>query len=502
MGAFDKIIGYEAVKKKLERTADALRRPDAYARFGTRPPQGLLLHGSPGVGKTLMANCLIEESGREAFTCRRDKPDNVFLNTIKSTFARAKENAPSIVFLDDLDKFANEDEHHPNAPEYVAVQSCIDELGESDVFVLATANAVYQLPESLQRAGRLGDRIRIECPGDEDAEKIIAHYLSGKRGIGEIDTAFLARVMSGHSCADLEEAVNAAGLLACFEHAESITEGHLLRAILQTLHGVSGLSFDAPDSSARVRRERERVAWHEAGHVVVAEALDPGGVTLASLYKRFKTGTEGITLCHHSDVIEGLELTRVETLVALGSRAAIERRFGEVDWGGGRDLDQAFRNVRRLIGYYCTRGFGLRNENDPRMPRSQDLTSRVEQAVALEMERYYQEAKSILCQNAALLDAVAQALLEKSLLTMRDIAEISEKTPPVFSDSGARKPPQSAVWGGFRDPESLKTEPVPAAGPPPAPAGLGSGRPHSPQTLASGGFSAPQSGQAPAGSAP
>ena len=107
MNEFDNIIGYTAVKADLEQLCDALRNPTAYTKLGASTPHGLLLYGEPGVGKTLMATSLIAASGRPSFTCRKDQSGSDFIKVIRETFAQAKENAPSIVFLDDLDKFSN-----------------------------------------------------------------------------------------------------------------------------------------------------------------------------------------------------------------------------------------------------------------------------------------------------------------------------------------------------------------------------------------------------------
>lgn len=123
MSGFDKIIGYRDVKAELSRLCDVIKNTDKYKALGVTPIGGLLLNGEPGVGKTLMANCFINESGRKAFVCRKNKPDGEFVNEIKNVFAEATKNAPSIILLDDMDKFANEDDCHRNAEEYVTVPS-------------------------------------------------------------------------------------------------------------------------------------------------------------------------------------------------------------------------------------------------------------------------------------------------------------------------------------------------------------------------------------------
>lgn len=194
MNAFDKIIGYASasIKKELQQISDTLKKIEAYDKLGVTAPKGLLIYGEPGVGKSLMASAVIKESGRKVFCCRKDSPNGDFVKKIKGTFDKAEQNAPSIVYLDDMDKFANGDERHPDAEEYVTVQSCIDEVRGKQVFVLATANNIRCLPHSLRRMGRFDRMIEVEAPRGQDAVKIIAHYLKSKIFIDEVDPAVIA----------------------------------------------------------------------------------------------------------------------------------------------------------------------------------------------------------------------------------------------------------------------------------------------------------------------
>lgn len=139
MREFDKVIGYEDAKIEMKRFCDVLRNPEKYRKLGVTMPSGILVYGDPGVGKTLMAKCFIEESGCKVFVLRKEKPNGDFVHEIKDTFERAKEERLAIVFLDDMDKFANEDNQHCNAEEYITVQSCIDDCKGYGVFTLATA---------------------------------------------------------------------------------------------------------------------------------------------------------------------------------------------------------------------------------------------------------------------------------------------------------------------------------------------------------------------------
>ena len=157
---FEKIVGYEEIKRELRIISDMLNNPEVYQKLGAGLNEGLVLCGEPGTGKTTMANCLIESTGRKAYVCRKKASDGKFIKTISDTFEEAKRHTPSIVLLDDLDKFSDQDEGC-DAEEFVVVQSCIDEIKGSDVFVIATVNNIKKLPFSLLRAGRLGKRLKV-----------------------------------------------------------------------------------------------------------------------------------------------------------------------------------------------------------------------------------------------------------------------------------------------------------------------------------------------------
>ena len=133
---FESIIGYRAIKLELSRILDQLINPEKYAALGVTEPHGLLLHGAPGVGKSTLANCFVESCNRNAYICRKDKSNGDFVDEIVRIFDEAEKNAPSVILLDDLDKFANEDERRRDTEEFVTVQSCIDKVKNKQVFVV------------------------------------------------------------------------------------------------------------------------------------------------------------------------------------------------------------------------------------------------------------------------------------------------------------------------------------------------------------------------------
>ena len=421
MNEFDRIIGYSAVKQELIQIADTLKNREIYQALGASSPRGLLLHGVPGVGKSLMAKCLIEASGREVFTCRKTEPDGEFVKTIKDTFDRAAEAAPSIVFLDDMDKFANDDNGHRDSEEYVTVQSCIDEAKGTEVFVLATVNDMDKLPRSLVRAGRFDRVIEVETPEGKDAEEIISHYLSKKKMAADLNPRTIADILSGRSCAALETVINEASLLAGYQRAERISMEHIMDACLRIVFKINPGSHTAID--LREDSLGARMAYHEAGHIVVSELLSPGSVTLA--VTRNDGGQRvGFTRSRNSGGKWSLRGLENDILVSLAGRAATEMRFGAFDTGTGRDLDDAFETAMHLVRDLCSNGFDLfayRHRDD-----SQALAERQEIVVAAEMERYYRKARSLLFNNRDFFEAVAHVLAEKGVLVAADIRSIRE----------------------------------------------------------------------------
>lgn len=417
MNPFDKIIGYEEIRKELERTADALKNTEFYSRLGASAPRGLLLHGEPGVGKTLMATCLMEASGRKTFICRKDQPDGAFVNVIRETFEQAAKEAPSIVFLDDMDKFANNDEKHKDSEEYVTVQSCIDTFRQFEVFVLATANDVDDLPESLIRPGRFDRAIKVNPPAGKEAAEIVRHYLKGKICVADVDAKTIAGIMTHRSCAELETAINKAALLAGFDRSEVITMRHLLLGCFDIAHDVS------PDSIqiGRSDEKAKKTAYHEAGHALVSELLSPGSVSAVCLYD-CNGDVLGFTTFFEYDCGELREEMNA-AIRCMGGRMAMMQVFGATDLGAAGDIDQAQRIISRLARWHALFGFHLIDsvhENSP------DLLFAQEKTVSEKIEVCCSQAARLITENRGLLDALAYELLKKGVLMTEDVQRIMQ----------------------------------------------------------------------------
>lgn len=414
MNAFDKVIGYKTIKRELLQVCDMIRNRMVYEEMGARLPHGLLLYGDPGLGKTLLAKCFMEESGLNTITVRRDQGGETFVNSITQAFAKAKAEAPAILFLDDMDKFANEDDSRCDAPEYVAVQAGIDNVKDAEVFVIATANEVRKLPDSLLRSGRFDRKLGVYAPSAADAEAIIAHYLTEKRVSNDINMKDLTMMMSYHSCAELETILNEAAVRAAFARKESIGMEDITSTVLKQQYG-------AREEISPVSNEiLEKVALHEAGHLVISEILCPGSVGFASLLPSRENRCGGFV--HNCKVLSDF----YEAIISLGGKAAVEMRYaGQIANGCASDIHRAVKRIRDAAAKEGTLGFSLLDvESGSSASMSESLNARSEAAVQMELERCYNKAKNILSENQAFLEKITETFLEKKTLLYSDIQSI------------------------------------------------------------------------------
>lgn len=417
MSAFDRVIGYDSIKSELMQICDMIHNREIYEDMGAKLPKGVLLYGDPGLGKTLMAKSFIEEAGLPAYTLRRNKGGDGFVQTILDTFQKAKDNAPAIVFLDDMDKFANEDEKHKDAEEYIAVQTGIDDVREADVFVIATANEERKLPKSLTRSGRFDRKVEVFSPTTRDAQKIIEHYLSGKKVSENVNMEDLSMMMTYSSCAELETILNEATIHAAYARRDCVAMGDLVHAVLR-------MQYESPDNFTRTADEKlAEISLHEAGHLVVCEVLCPGSVGLASVRSSGINSTGGF-------IHQCKDLTRRphQILVSLAGKAAVEIYHAETCASGcQQDINRAVNDIRYEISESGTCGFGMIDVESRYSPRmSESMNSRSEAVVYAELEKYYMKAKDILLKNKQFLEEITAALLKKKTLLYSDIQKIRE----------------------------------------------------------------------------
>lgn len=414
MEKFKSIVGYKAIKLELSRILDQLTNPEKYAALGVTEPHGLLLHGVPGVGKSTVAQCLVEACGRTAFVCRKDKSNGDFVNEIVRVFDEAAVAAPSVVLLDDLDKFANEDERHCDSEEFVTVQACIDKVKDKRVFVVATANNMRKLPNSLTRPGRFDHILQFDCPDGQDAEDIVAYYLSKKTYVADMDVKRIARLLEGKSCAQLETVVNQAGAYAAFDGRTQVEMKDMIKAILRIV-------FEAPESFTQDLSTLPLTACHEAGHALVAELLQPDSVNLVTVLNHDSYAAGIISLHREEGYFHHKKMMENRVMCLLAGKAAIEVCYGTVDPGANEDLKRAFDIVHRFVDHYCSYGFDqFVFDAYP----STGVLDRRDSRVASEMEHYYARTKQLIIDNRDKLDKLTSRLIEEKTLMGDQVQDI------------------------------------------------------------------------------
>ena len=404
---FSSIIGYAAVKLELMRILDQLANPGKYTALGVTDSRGLLLHGEPGTGKTTFATDFLKATGRKAFICRKNKTNGDFVEEIVRIFDEAAEAEPSVILLDDLDKFANGDRRRRDSDEFVTVQTCIDKVKDRAVFVVATVNDMDKLPDSLVRAGRFDHVLKLANPTGKDAEHIVAYYLSRKPYVADMDMHRIGRLLDGRSCAELEMVVNRAGVYAAFDGRDRVEMKDMVRSILR-------LIFNAPESFEEDMRVLPLVACHEAGHALAAELLQPDSVNLVTVLTHDSFAAGATSISHDEAYFYSKKQMEYRVMHLLAGRAATEICYGVVDPGAVSDLQRAFKIVHRFVDDYCTYGFDqfvFANEH------SNEIYNRRDSRVATEVERYYAQVRQLLMEHKSQLEALTERLVaEKTLL--------------------------------------------------------------------------------------
>lgn len=413
MKHFENIIGYEHIKYELEKIIDCINNKDKYEKLGVKTPKNLFMHGPAGVGKTLFAKAFINSLNRNKYILRKNKPDGEFVNEINKVITEAMSNTPSVVLLDDLDKFSNVDENHRNSDEFIVIQSFIDECKDKDVYFVATANSIRDMPSSLLRPGRFSTRIEFENPTLNDAKLIIEHYLKDKCVDCNVDYEEIARILEGGTCALLEDVINEAGLIAGFNNKDIIEMDDIIKASLRVI-------YDAPESfDDKTKLQLETAAYHEAGHALVAELLEPGSVNLVTVANYF--GGKGGLTSQTNDENYWCDFDKManRVLVLLAGKAATEVIYNKYDVGCSSDLSRA----RRLLNRFYE-DFGIADFKETRRESGPKALDYKDEWIASQMMEYYERTKELLSHNKDKLTNIANYLISNKTIVRKDIKQI------------------------------------------------------------------------------
>jgi cell division protease FtsH len=434
---FGDVAGIDEIRDEVAEIAEVLREPDRFERVGATLPRGIILHGAPGTGKTLLARAVAGEAGVPFFSASASEFVEVYSGLgskrVRALFAAARKAAPAVVYIDEIDAVGGRRTGHASAGER---EQTLDQLlAEMDGFandpakpvvVLASTNRLADLDPALVRSGRFDRKIAVGLPGREARREILDVHLRGRPLAPGTDSAAIAAFTVGMAGADLAALCNEASFEAARGGADELSLPHFRKAMMRLAAG--------PERRGRLLSEDERllVAYHEMGHAIVGHMsplCDPVervtvipqgqalGVTIA-------LPTEDRFLATRQECVERLAMM-------MAGRAAEEMVFGEFTSGAADDLNRAAALARRMVGEL---GMGAPTTTASlaiSLPGADaaETAERTERATRALLEDAFATATLILEDNRDLLDRSATALLAAEALERDDLAGLLGPRP-------------------------------------------------------------------------
>lgn len=444
---FKDVAGVDEAKEELEEVVEFLKQPKKFIEIGARIPKGVLLVGPPGTGKTLLAKAVAGEAGVPFFSISGSDFVEMFVGVgaarVRDLFEQAKKNAPSIVFIDEIDAVGRQrgaglggghDEREQTLNQLLVE---MDGFGVNEgIIIIAATNRPDILDPALLRPGRFDRQVVVDRPDVKGREEILKVHARNKPLGEDVKLSILARRTPGFTGADLENLMNEAALLAARNDKKKIDMPELEEAITRVIAG--------PEKKARVMTERERelVAYHEAGHAVVAHMLptvDP--VHEVSIVPRGRAGGYTMILPKEDRFFMGRRELLDQVTHLLGGRASEELVLNEVSTGAQNDIERATELARRMVMQYGMSEkigpmtLGHKHEEvflgrDLTQGRnySEEVASSIDTEVRKIIDKCHSKAKTILTENISKLHKVAQTLLEKEKLDQEAFLEIIAET--------------------------------------------------------------------------
>lgn len=415
MDKFDeKVIGYDSIKETLRQIADVLKRPESYKEKGVSMPRGLLMESAPGLGKSLMASILMEESGRKSFVFRRINEGNTFLGEMKDIFDVAKEEAPSILLLEDLNLYV--ESNSPYAPEWACLQACIDETSDADIFVIATTNDTRYMPQSLLRPGRFDYILNLNPPLGKTAEDIVSYYLRDKNLAKDVQISDIVKAMPQVSCATLETVMNLAAINSVYRDHAHVQKEDIIDALLKVVYNLRKADCEEDP------QEHQMIAVHEAAHAVVGEVLHSGSIGIIT--SRGSHGAIGGMESGFAVYAKSEEEFQDEIIKTLAGKAGTALIYGIMDIRAAADIKKADQLLDIWLCHFAGGGFSGVEPSENRL--SEPRLSYNEAIKSAKLEELYRRAYKILYDNRDFLLAVQKELLEHETLLNSDLAKIRE----------------------------------------------------------------------------
>ena len=438
---FSDVAGEDEAKDNLTEIVDYLHNPDKYRDIGASMPKGILLVGPPGTGKTMLAKAVAGEANVPFFSMSGSEFVEMFVgmgaSKVRDLFKQAKEKAPCIVFIDEIDaigqkrssgKMGGNDEREQTLNQLLTVMDGFE--GNSGVIILAATNRPEALDAALTRPGRFDRRVPVELPDLKGREEILRVHAKKIKIAPDVDFSRIARMASGASGAELANIVNEAALRAVRNGRKSATQADLEESIEVVIAGYQKKNAILTD------HEKLVVAYHEIGHALVAaKQTHSAPVQKITIVPR-TSGALGYTMQvdegnHYLMTKEELE-NKIATYT--GGRAAEEVVFQSISTGASNDIEQATKLARAMLTRYGMSddfdmvGFEtLSNQylgGEEAMTCSPELQARIDYQVIELVKTQHEKAKQIISENRSKLDQLAQFLYEKETITGDEFMEI------------------------------------------------------------------------------
>lgn len=439
---FDDVAGQDAAKIELREIVDFLKEPEKYIALGARIPRGVLLVGPPGTGKTLLARAVAGEASVSFFSITASEFVEMFVGVgasrVRDLFKRARDNAPAIVFIDEIDAVGRQrgaglgggnDEREQTLNQMLAEMDGFDQT--ESVIVMAATNRPDVLDPALLRPGRFDRQVTVALPDKNGRHDILKIHTRGKPLDSSVRLEDLAKTTIGFSGADLSNLANEAALIAARRNARKITARDFSNAFDRIILGA-----ESPPLSDE--RERTLVAYHEAGHALTA-ALTPSAdpvykITIVPRGQALGVMTQ-LPDMDRRNYSESWLWGRM--MVALGGRAAEQVVFKEVTTGAENDLRQVTSLARRMVAQFgMSKEIGQLNfGDDERQPflgyslsqgrnYSEETASKIDAEVRRMIDRAYDQTLKLLSANRERLDKLAQALLEREVINRDEMFDL------------------------------------------------------------------------------
>ena len=440
---FTDVAGNEAAKQDLSEVVDFLKNPKKYEKLGAKIPRGVLLAGDPGTGKTLMARAVAGEANVPFFSISGSEFAEMFVGVgasrVRDLFSKAKKNAPSIIFIDEIDAVAHKRDARGGAgreDEQTLNQILVEMDGfdnESGVIVIAATNRVDMLDKALLRPGRFDRHVDVTLPERKDRLAILEVHFKNKPTAKSVNLESLAAKTAGSSGADLANIANEAAITAARLGHKEITGADLTEAFERVAIG--------PERKSKVMNEKERkiTAYHEAGHAVVGHVLpDSDPVHKITIIPRGHTGGVTWFLPPEDRSYKNIYELKDTLARAMGGRIAEKIIFGEdsVTTGASSDLQHVAELSKEMI---IREGMGNKTRNlvypseatgyytiSTGKPYSEKTAELIDEEIAQFTNEAAKRAEAVLKANHKVLDRVAEALLEKETLEEEDLKNIFE----------------------------------------------------------------------------